>query len=394
MSVLIKDNTNKHKALFYIILLLSFFMPHSSVIGQSIAGVLPFVLFIISWRYRRFKLNNYSLAILLIIITSFTINVIAGEINEFKDFFRLLSFCSLFLLFPFTHYFKVPLVLLYIALGFIFISQIAYAVGVNPLVVFFDTYFPYEGETVGFTSDFLQKGAGEIDFVTKRRYGGIYHNPNQAVKYVSVLFLVYLIEAHKKKLITQLPFIIMSLSSVLLSGSRTGFIVIFVLWGTSLVIYNKIYRIVLPLLIGFFFMSILIFTISNQTSSNLRIFDVVSGFDGSIGTKMDWFLIFFSQLESPIKFLFGHFSTGSIYNYGLILLDSEWGELFYCFGFVGFILVGNFYLSLYRTEDKNIRLFLLILLWGVSSTILFSFRMSFIFMFFLSNYYSLYLSKK
>src|SRR5699024_8767696 len=127
----------------------------------------------------------------------------------------------------------------------------------------------------------------------------------------------------------------------------------------------------------------------------LRIFDISIGAEGSLNAKFTFFNQFFNQLNSSIKFLFGHFSSDNIdLLYGVMLLDSEWGELFYSFGFFGCITLLFFYRKLYLLKDSNIRFFMLILFWGITSTILFSFKMSFIFMLLLSKYYSEYLQNK
>ncbi|HBY68438.1 MAG TPA: hypothetical protein DEG69_12190, partial [Flavobacteriaceae bacterium] len=75
----------------------------------------------------------------------------------------------------------------------------------------FDRIYPYEGSVKGFSSDFLLSGSGNMDFVQTRRYGGLYHNPNQAVRYVSVILAIFLIEVKKYAFFKQLPFLIIVL---------------------------------------------------------------------------------------------------------------------------------------------------------------------------------------
>ena len=96
---------------------------------------------------------------------------------------------------------------------------------------------------------------------------------------------------------------------------------------------------------------------------DLRIFDVAEGIESSIGAKMEWFLKFFNQLDSPLRFIFGHFSSSNIEQYGIPLLDSEWGEAFYNFGLLGSLSIILFYFSIFKTHSKDSRFFLILLLW-------------------------------
>src|SRR5690606_36595338 len=121
---------------------------------------------------------------------------------------------------------------------------------------------------------------------------------------------------------------------------------------------------------------------------DLRVFEISKGMEGSLGSKFDFFSYFFKQLQSPLYFLFGHFTNESLMVlYGLNTLDSEWAEMFYSFGILGCIIIIVFYLKMLLLNNKKINFFMLLLLWGITSTILFSFKMSFIFMLLLSNYY-------
>jgi hypothetical protein len=315
---------------------------------------------------------------------------------EFKDLARLFLFVSLFALFPFVLKVKISHKILYFTLIYIVVSQFAYVLNIGFLVNFYNSLYPYTGDVRGFTSDFLIQNAGDINLIVNRRYGGLFHNPNQLVRFVSLLLAVILIENKNNSINKIAPFIIISVFSFILSGSRSGFLVGFILIVFSFVYLRENKFNLKGILISVFFILGIGFFISVVFQSNsLRIFDVEEGFNGSIGTKIDWFFSFFNQLKSPLNFLFGHFTTSNLEKlYGVKLLDSEWGELFYSFGIIGSVSILLFYYKLFSTKDKNIRFFLIILLWCISSTVIFSFRMSFLFMLFLSKYYSDYLINK
>lgn len=387
------SKSNIHSLIFNISILIGLLLPHDRTLFQLVNYLLIFLLFITN-SHKRLVFNSIKIkyTFVLIIILSFSINVLIGNNIEFKDLARLGLFVILFALFPFVSNVKISRIVLYLSLLYIVISQIAYVLNIGFLVNFYNSLYPYTGEVRGFTSDFLTQNAGDIDWIVNRRYGGIFHNPNQLARFVSLLLAVILIENKNKSIKKIIPFIIISAFSFVLSGSRSGFLVGFILIVMSFIYLRENKFNIKGIFISGFFILCIGYLISMIfQSQSLRVFDVKEGFSGSIGTKFDWFSSFFIQLNTPIRFFFGHFSSNQITKlYGVPLLDSEWGELFYCFGLLGVISLASFYFYLCRLKDAKINFLLLILLWCISSTVLFNYRMSFIFMLFLSKYYSEY----
>lgn len=380
----------RHSILLHIAILLGLFLPDWNY-SNAIQGIFPLILFIFLKLKGHFFFNKNSILVLIVFMFSFLVNVLYNNIN-IESFLRLLSFILLFGLFPFTKPIKISKVVLYLSLLFIFFSQIAYSFGIHSFINFFDNIYPYTGDKLIYQTDFLLKSANGFDSMINRRYGGLYHNPNQCVRYVSLIFIVFLIESKKSNnYLIKIPFIIIVYFSVLLSGSRTGLIVItflilydILIYGTHKVNFKKSFffiSFIIGLLIIYFYLS----------DFGFRIFDLAEGSATSLNAKFVLFNDFLKQLTSPVKFIFGHFSNENMESmYGMSMLDSEWGELFYRFGILGSIAIVLFYIKLWRTKDSNIRFFMVILLWGITSTILFSFKMSFLFMLMLSNYYSAY----
>ena len=70
------------------------------------------------------------------------------------------------------------------------------------------------------------------------------------------------------------------------------------------------------------------------------------------------------------------------------MIDSEYGEAIFLYGFFAIIGLILFYFSLIKLKNKKINFFLIVLIWCASSTVIFSYKTSFIFMFLLSNFYS------
>lgn len=377
--------------IFSFAILIGFLLPHSNIVFQSIQSLTPIILSFIFYK-KNIKFLNFWIifSIIFILALSFSYNIILNETIGVKEVFRFFSILVLFLLFPYIPDIDIPIPLLYIIILIIFLSQIAYVLNLQVLIFIFDAIYPYEGDVVSFSSEFLLQSSNNSDLIVHRRYGGLFHNPNQAVKYVTLLLAVFLIENKNSSFGRILPFLILIFISLLLSGSRTGLIV-----GLLLVFLYKIYlnkqinKINTFILLAVFF-ALFIYLIYNFFgTSDVRIFDIKDGIENSVLIKISWFLQFFNQLDSIPKYLIGHFSSNSIEKlYGIPLLDSEWGELFYCLGIFGFISFTLFYFHCYKIGNKNLKFYLIILLWGITSTIIFSFRMSFLFLLFLSNYYN------
>lgn len=376
------------KLLFSLSLLFGLLSPNSMVF-YAIQGLLPLILFVFCINKKTFRFNKYALFFLLIITGSFLYNTFNNAILDYKTVFRFFSFVFLFLLFPFAPSTPIPKWILYSGLSVIIISQLAFSFGIIPIVSFIDKFYPYEGETLGYSSDYLLGGAGNIDFITNRRYGGIFRNPNQAVRYVTLLLIVFLIEAKQSNFFKKLPFFSLVLISVILSGSRTGLILTALILFYDTYLYHKKENILRIGIVSVLILFSLVLLVPLLLNFDLRIFEISKGAETSLSQKFIYFDQFFSKLTSPINFLIGHFSSENLEKlYGMKWLDSEWAELFYSFGLIGFISLFSFYKSLYDLNDRNIRFFLIILFWSVTSTILFSFKMSFLLMLLLSKYYA------
>jgi len=381
-------------ALFSSALLLGLFTPEGTV-GNLILGLLPLVLFFFLVDKRQIYPDKYFIIFFAIIICSLASNVIFFDsVVSWKPILRLFSFGLLFLLFPFCGYVKTPVFVIFLSLLFILLSLVAYAYGISPLVSFFDTVYTYTGDQRGFQSDYLLSGAGDVDFITNRRYGGLYHNPNQCVRYVCLLLIIFLIEYSVRTKVFAVLIILVYLS-VVLSGSRTGFVVVSGLLLYRFLFYENSGGLKSSVVVSLILVGVLALVFYITLSSlDLRMFDISSGAEGSLGAKFSYFMHFFRQLDSPLRFLFGHFSNEDMWRlYGVERLDSEWGELFYNFGFLGSLSLIVFYVNLWKTKNDKIRFFMLLLFWGITSTVIFSFRMSFLFMLLLSSYYSYHFAR-
>lgn len=378
---------NKKEFIFSIALILGFLLP-SNNIGYLVQGVLPLFLFLIFRNYIRHSFNRPLLFLFVVVFVSFVINLIKYDIS-WKDLLRFCSFSFLFLLFPFCPNIRIQKTTLYFILGVILFSQIAFSFGISSIVRIIDIIYPYEGNALGYNSEYILKSAGQIEMMVNRRYGGLYRNPNQCVRYVSVLLITFFIASKNNTFRQKFFFISLALFSVILSGSRTGLVVVLLIIAYNYMHFEDMISKFKKLILSFCVILVFFLVYLRLQTLNLRVFEISEGIEGSFGSKFDFFNHFYNQLQSSLHFLFGHFTNESLtILYGLNTLDSEWAEMFYSFGILGCITILVFYFKIFLLQNKNINFFMLILLWGITSTILFSFKMSFVFMLLLSNYYS------
>src|SRR5690606_17255551 len=127
-------NGLKKNWLFSLLLLLGLLLPDSSV-SYVIIGASPLLLFVFTKENKSlFCVDNNLLAFYFIVTVSFITSAFLSPGLQFKDFFKFLSFGVLFLLFPFTSVKNVPSWALYFALIYILLSQLAFSLGIAPIV--------------------------------------------------------------------------------------------------------------------------------------------------------------------------------------------------------------------------------------------------------------------
>jgi len=337
------------------------------------------------------KLAGYSykialLPFLLVFFISFSKNIGGVSLSNDKDMLMNIYLMLLLLLFPFSKAIKPMHPYVYIfSIGYLFISQLSYAFNIPFVVDYFEMFYKYQGDQLGYQSEFLLSGAGDLDFTKYRRYGGLFHNPNQAMKYMTLLYLGALLFWAKNSLPKFLIISLIVFTSVILSGSRTALIiysitsVFYVFFKVKLTGNNSVFSFVAAIL-GVIYGALYI---ANKFKSE-RSFAVDDGLSDSIGVKFDWFFEVFRQLDIG-DLLFGHFWRSSLANYNVQILDSEIGYLIYDFGIMGlfaWILAVSY---LFYLCPKSYRLIFIFLLWSISSTILMSYRTSFVFFIVLSS---------
>jgi len=317
------------------------------------------------------------------ILLSLLMNI--SEVSQ-KAYLSAFTILLYFFCFPLVGRVRVRNIYLFFCLGYIVVSQLVYLLGIPFLTNFFDSAYPIGSED----TNWIEHMQASITYGTiwDYRLGGLYHNPNQCARYLSLLLAFFLVINNDRRNKSAILFSVVAYSGILLTGSRTGFVV------ASLILYfgllrqkgshNAIkYLFVALAIIGIYYLI--------RSGVELRGFDVSSGFQNSANLKWDTFVYYLGSESSMLHVLLGHLDTSLfVAQTGSVMhdFDSEYGDLVFRFGVIGFISILSFWWLTAKRIDKSSRFFFILLLWIISSTIVASYRAFFIFMLLLSVLYS------
>lgn len=337
---------------------------------------------------RFFKLTQPLVAWMIL---SFIFNMFFIGEGLIKESFRIVCLVMILLLFPFKIKCRDDLLIisLLFVIGFVFLTQIAFVYIIPSVINFVDVYYPYDGDMVGLTTESLESRASGSLTELSSRLSGIYRNPNQCGRFVLLCMSTLLII--NKRAIVSVAVIAVVAISVMLTGSRTAFIIyalITGLWLYRTETLQKKYKVgALCILMPF-----VIYKISTVIDfDTLRVFQLSDESDdyGSLTTKYIWLWDYIKNEDNFLFYIIGHGTTLSLAKYGVPLLDSEIGMAFFSFGFIGLFLYLRLIIKIISYNHKlNLDYISFIFMWGITSTILFSFRMSILYYMILSLLYS------
>ncbi len=386
----IKASTSNRDQVFVgLIFLMGLFLPS----GLILYSFIPVAITMLSIRFFDIHfVKKTQFFIISLLLFSFVFNSFIGLdlSNDSKSYLRSLVIFELFLFFPFIGNVKISNKALYFALLYIFFSQVSYMWGYQPLIKFFNDFYPYEGEHLNYKADYLLEHANEISLTNRYfRLGGLYHNPNLAASYLNILFAVFIIENFNRTFKSNFPFILMCSCAIVATGSRTGFFI-----AAAIFVYYIYFRssdkkkvlrnafLLTTLFIFFFFL----YLFSFDSSLDLRFLDYQEGLEKSLYIKLKIFDDYILDIDlNFMTILFGNFTNGGVNS---IQFDSEWGELIYRYGIFFFIILLVFYFQVFNSLTSEKKIIFFILLWMISATVLMNYRTSFLFMLLLSKYYS------
>lgn len=361
-------------------LMLGFLLPHTSTVLLLVNPLL--CLFYQCFRQNRI-FYKYNWMVVIPILVTLLINVSQEGVYA-KAIMGCIAILLYFFCFPIVGKVKVPVFYFYIILTFIVLTQLAYVLNVPFLVSFLDTYYPIS-DTYAAYYGHVQDAATSENLMSFRM-GGLYRNPNQCSRSLTFLLAAFLVLNHEKSIRRLLPFIIISIYAVMLTGSRTGFIVASLV-AIAFIFFNKklsvIWRfgVVLAAIVGFVFLI-------SVGSNSFRGLDVTN--TGSSDLKAMTFVHYLSSETSVSKILFGYLdsdrfeSTAGVMNY----FDADYGYIIFQFGLVGFFAILLYFFSIFLRMDKTGWAFFVLMLWMITSTIITSYRALFVFMLLLSVVYN------
>lgn len=325
---------------------------------------------------RQNRNNQILVPLFILLIPTLALNFMQPYM-DFKSVVRLFSFALIFLTFASYKGDRILFPYVLFAVCFILLSQISIIFSLPYLASFFDsTYHISELALQNHSVDMSNVEVAEV--AVKTRLGGMFINPNNCASYLSVAYAVGLCEAErdtlKQKILFYL-FIAITIISTLITGSRTGFIVIAAI--TLYYLYSKGYSLRRYIILGIPLALLLLYEDLSELS-DVRAFNVSEGMEGSVSAKMSIFVNYLSKCSNPIWWLFGAgdiMVTVDVYKLGMEGTDMDFGNIFIVFGFFFYVLYVSICIRIFRLLEPQYRVIMFVLLWSFSNSILISYRM-------------------
>lgn len=325
---------------------------------------------------RQNRNNQILVPLFVLLIPTLALNFMQPYM-DFKSVVRLFSFALIFLTFASYKGDRILFPYVLFAVCFILLSQISIIFSLPYLASFFDsTYHISELALQNHSVDMSNVEVAEV--AVKTRLGGMFINPNNCASYLSVAYAVGLCEAErdtlKQKILFYL-FIAITIISTLITGSRTGFIVIAAI--TLYYLYSKGYSLRRYIILGIPLTLLLLYEDLSELS-DVRAFNVSEGMEGSVSAKMSIFVNYLSKCSNPIWWLFGAgdiMVTVDVYKLGMEGTDMDFGNIFIVFGFFFYVLYVSICIRIFRLLEPQYRVIMFVLLWSFSNSILISYRM-------------------
>lgn len=225
------------------------------------------------------------------------------------------------------------------------------------------------------SNDLRHLNLARADSLVSFRSGSIFINPNVYTPLALMCIAVIIfaleenIENNKSGNTLLIAMLIASAFSLLLTGSRTGFLGLAVLvFIFSLKVLNK--KPLLIVLIGIVFIAAFIYL----SKSGSRFTSVSDGMDDSFGEKIHEIIRYISEVN-PISFICGNNSNIGSPEWGY---DFEWGYVLVYTGLVGiynYLTIHKTYLMKYRLHSNGrlyLYLLLVLLVQTLSATVLYN----------------------
>lgn len=376
-------STSREEHILSIVFLIALFLPHTS---EVLLLVNPIICILLSYYYaksNKFKSDMSKYLLLGCIAFSLIINTIIGSPST-KSIISACYFFLILLMFPFVSDVRIRNTYIYIALLYIVVSQITMVIHVPAISDFFEVAYPLSEESEGYYQYVLSNATS--DNFSGFRLAGLFRNPNQCSKYVTLITVVFLLDS-RTPFIKSLPFLGVASISILMTGSRTGLVVFMCLVFFSLLLNDKVSRsakttsIIVLIVLALFLL---------YQASDFRGLRVDEGLNDSAGAKFGALKDYLTQSTDLFSLFWGHIdqylfvaSSGNVHS----SIDCEYGYMIFNYGVVGFVFYVLFFIKLFKGFTKNERLIFVPMLWIISASMLLAYRSLFIYMLLLSKYY-------
>ncbi len=274
-----------------------------------------------------------------IFLSCITVTLVEGSANFSVTLHELQRFAFYILLIMVVYDYKVPL-------KFVYWICIA-------ILLFNFTIQLLQFNDVEWVNDFIRQNYlvgsdTHLELATTKygnasfRSGSIYMNPNVYMVIPCSVLCVILQANIKKPSIINYLFSIICIWSLLLTGSRTTFIVAVAIVLVYFILDKNIGRIKWAILaVGI----ILLIVNMDALQENYRVFEVSNGMESSVGHKLSGLTAYLKN-ANPIYFV-----TGSLSSSFSPMIDAEWGYIFAYFGVIGLYWYINFIQLLGRNKD-------------------------------------------
>ena len=364
-------------------LVFGFLLPHTYTAFLIVNPLLCLV-------YQFFKQNRgmfrWNILVVSVLLISLVLNI-NQDIAQ-KSLLSFITICLYFICFPIVKNVKVYNGYIYFILAIIILSQFAYLLKIPFITNLLDTYYPFP-DLLADQYVYMRNHIGWNN-IFDYRLDGLYRNPNQCAYYLTCLLAFYLIASEKKGIQNSFFVIIIVLLSVLFTGSRTGFLISALIIIASVFLNKstpkawKILSTIVIIIMG-------IYVVVNAGLSSYRAFDIGSGRDDSLSSKMNVLMYYLSQEKSIIKILFGYLDPNRFVSDTVVVMskfDADIGYLIFQYGFTGLFVILFYFHSIYKRVNKIGHVYFILLLWIITSSIVTSYRAFFVFMLELSMIYS------
>ena len=328
----------------HIFLFLAFFLPIYSW-SQYLLVLIPFFLYVTVSDKKLYIGWNYI--VLLCLFLSLLFNSFWLIPENFKSLYKVFNLCVLLSLFPFFKYNDIYIRRWFVVtmIGIVIFTQIVWLLGLQPIIKLLDNIYPA-------TVSYGQIGV-DLSLNIGGRYGGVFHNPNDCSRNITILTAMYFVLSGRNKRIDFLVLFLMCFS-IFLTGSRTGIIMfcatvsIYILNQEGITKKQKLFILSSVLLVLAF---ILIYAVGDNTRIKTISFNVGKS------ERMFYIVeILTNTFNNPIEYAFGNLyqERQSVLGFGFSGgFDSDIGNIIYYYGLASFICLLLFIFSLYKKTGKR-----------------------------------------